>query len=180
MKKMSLLLLSGLLIACMAGSAIAMPGDIELWNKDFTYRIDGADNSHPSVPIHNGESVTISVKVNYVDQGTPNEIGDYTYDATIVQYGGGAAAGDYTISKKAGFSLTAGGNPFKDAEAITVTCNKDLPNGAYCKIKVGDATAVLASGSAYVKNIPEFPTVALPVAAVLGLVFVFGRKKEGL
>ncbi|WP_235271135.1 PEF-CTERM sorting domain-containing protein [Methanosarcina mazei] len=29
-------------------------------------------------------------------------------------------------------------------------------------------------------DIPEFPTVALPVAAILGLVFIFGRKKEGL
>jgi len=29
-------------------------------------------------------------------------------------------------------------------------------------------------------EIPEFPTVALPVAAILGLVFIFGRKKEGL
>jgi len=28
--------------------------------------------------------------------------------------------------------------------------------------------------------VPEFPTVALPVAAILGLVFIFGRKKEGL
>lgn len=29
-------------------------------------------------------------------------------------------------------------------------------------------------------NTPEFPTVALPVAAVIGLVFIFGRKKDGL
>lgn len=29
-----------------------------------------------------------------------------------------------------------------------------------------------------INNIPEFPSIALPVAAVLGLVFVFGRKKE--
>jgi hypothetical protein len=29
-------------------------------------------------------------------------------------------------------------------------------------------------------KIPEFPTVAAPVAAVLGLLFVFGRKKGGL
>jgi len=27
-------------------------------------------------------------------------------------------------------------------------------------------------------NVPEFPTVAIPVAAVLGLIFVFGRRKE--
>ncbi|MDI9394469.1 MAG: PEF-CTERM sorting domain-containing protein [Euryarchaeota archaeon] len=29
-----------------------------------------------------------------------------------------------------------------------------------------------------VNEIPEFPSIALPVAAVLGLVFVFGRRKE--
>ena len=29
-----------------------------------------------------------------------------------------------------------------------------------------------------VTAVPEFPTVALPVAAILGLIFVFGRKKE--
>jgi uncharacterized membrane protein len=29
-----------------------------------------------------------------------------------------------------------------------------------------------------VTNVPEFPSIALPVAAVLGLVFVFGHKKE--
>jgi len=29
-----------------------------------------------------------------------------------------------------------------------------------------------------VNNIPEFPSIALPAAAVLGLVAVFGRKKE--
>lgn len=27
-------------------------------------------------------------------------------------------------------------------------------------------------------DIPEFPTIAMPIAAVLGLMFVFGRKKE--
>jgi len=29
-------------------------------------------------------------------------------------------------------------------------------------------------------NVPEFPTVALPIAAVLGLIFIFGRKKGDL
>ncbi|AKB17600.1 PEF-CTERM sorting domain-containing protein [Methanosarcina sp. WWM596] len=29
-------------------------------------------------------------------------------------------------------------------------------------------------------SIPEFPTVAAPVAAILGLFLIFGRKKEGL
>jgi len=29
-------------------------------------------------------------------------------------------------------------------------------------------------------SVPEFPTVALPVAAALGLLFVFGRKRAGI
>jgi hypothetical protein len=29
-------------------------------------------------------------------------------------------------------------------------------------------------------SVPEFPTVAAPIAAIIGLFFVFGRKKEGL
>ncbi len=36
-----------------------------------------------------------------------------------------------------------------------------------------------SSGSLSVET-PEFPTVALPVAGILGLLFIFGRKKEGL
>ena len=43
----------------------------------------------------------------------------------------------------------------------------------------GKAT-VRASTSVTVQNIPEFPTIALPVAGVLGLVFAFVRKKEEL
>ncbi|AKB61302.1 hypothetical protein MSMAP_1317 [Methanosarcina mazei SarPi] len=39
------------------------------------------------------------------------------------------------------------------------------------------------SGSAFfgpgdTTQIPEFPTMALPVAAILGLMFIFGRKKQ--
>ncbi|WP_269849888.1 PEF-CTERM sorting domain-containing protein [Methanosarcina horonobensis] len=27
---------------------------------------------------------------------------------------------------------------------------------------------------------PEFPAIALPIASIIGLIFVFGRKKEEL
>ncbi|AKB33636.1 hypothetical protein MSSIH_2946 [Methanosarcina siciliae HI350] len=29
-------------------------------------------------------------------------------------------------------------------------------------------------------HIPEFPTIAAPIAGIIGLLFIFGRKKEGL
>ena len=33
-------------------------------------------------------------------------------------------------------------------------------------------------GSTFLTDIPEFPTIALPVAAILGLMFIFGRKRD--
>lgn len=64
------------------------------------------------------------------------------------------------------------------------------PEGATYKVNIGSTRQVgtgeiskefvLTSASTTVSNIPEFPTVALPVAAILGLVFIFGRKKDGL
>lgn len=38
-----------------------------------------------------------------------------------------------------------------------------------------DGSAFFAGGTT---EIPEFPTMALPVAAILGLMFIFGRKKQ--
>ena len=32
--------------------------------------------------------------------------------------------------------------------------------------------------STFLTDIPEFPTVALPIAAILGLMFIFGRKRD--
>ena len=36
----------------------------------------------------------------------------------------------------------------------------------------------VSEGSTFLTDIPEFPTVALPVAAILGLMFIFGRKRD--
>lgn len=49
----------------------------------------------------------------------------------------------------------------------------------------GDVYRVTADGdevgvevTTHVTTVPEFPTIALPIASILGLIFVFGRKKE--
>ena len=36
----------------------------------------------------------------------------------------------------------------------------------------------VCEGSTFLTDIPEFPTVALPIAAILGLMFIFGRKRD--
>ncbi|WP_410509708.1 PEF-CTERM sorting domain-containing protein [Methanosarcina hadiensis] len=42
--------------------------------------------------------------------------------------------------------------------------------------KLADSAKYLGYGS--ITEVPEFPTIAAPVAAILGLMFIFGRKKQ--
>ena len=53
----------------------------------------------------------------------------------------------------------------------------------HTQVNDGDTSAVLNRSIPLVINcgtndIPEFPTIALPVAAILGLMFIFGRKRD--
>ena len=75
-----------------------------------------------------------------------------------------------------------------DDEKIGWEASTDLPVGSY-KLNVhtqvynDETSAVEGRDLALLINcgtndIPEFPTIALPVAAILGLMFIFGRKKD--
>ncbi|MDF1558275.1 MAG: PEF-CTERM sorting domain-containing protein, partial [ANME-2 cluster archaeon] len=44
--------------------------------------------------------------------------------------------------------------------------------------QVGDTGSVTISITTNGTEIPEFPTVALPIAAILGLMFLFQRRKD--
>jgi len=78
------------------------------------------------------------------------------------------------------------GNPFlaTDSLSITLVNNPQDPLGTMYVVTViggpGTTGGETASASRTVKGftqIPEFPTVALPIAAVIGLVFFFQQKK---
>jgi len=43
---------------------------------------------------------------------------------------------------------------------------------------VGDSSAKFMGYGGEETTIPEFPSIALPVAAILGIMFIFGRKKQ--
>lgn len=185
MKKMLLLFVSGLLIACMAGSAMADPFDAALWNAAGTAPADTTLNLKP------GESITLSFHLSHV--AYPNS--KYNYDVPVISAAGGGSASDIIVSPSPLGSfvpsslqqnIESDGTGYTDVGAITITLASNAPLGASYSVKIGAASestqVVIDSGSASrnVNSIPEFPTVALPVAAVIGLVFVLGRKKEGL
>ncbi|AKB17601.1 hypothetical protein MSWHS_0738 [Methanosarcina sp. WWM596] len=75
--------------------------------------------------------------------------------------------------------ITTGIGLFTDTNVIIVTRESSAPADAIYKVTIGDTEFLLTSASTNL-YVPEFPTVAAPIAAILGLFFIFGRKKEGL
>ena len=48
----------------------------------------------------------------------------------------------------------------------------------YCDTDESDPMSLTGTAEGYVTGIPEFPTIALPVAAILGLAFIIQRRRE--
>lgn len=184
MKKILLLLVSGLFIACMAGSAMAMPASSILINSD-----NGQTISNQDLSLSPGQSIHVKFSVNAY---TPLESGKtYNYGYVVTPWSnangdtlGSSADMGVDIPAPQSFTLpaiTSGTGSFVDTKIITVTLKDTAPIAAAYKVTIGDEGFILTSASTTISNnIPEFPTVALPVAGIIGLLFVFGRKKEGL
>ena len=189
MKKILLLIVSGLLIACMAGSAMAQPAIMTLYdsNNNMITKIAGGNpttvrahvsdiwydvlgNTHArtfSVSV-----VTGSLQIQVSDDGgitwtDPASGAVIHYTANIKN----ANAGNYDFLIKV--SGSTGKLTIKDTSDDAVSTVEDPVTNTI--IKNYDVAAQSPN-----VDIPEFPTVALPVAAILGLVFIFGRKKEEL
>jgi hypothetical protein len=172
MKKILLLIVSGLLIACMAGSAMASVS-LDLG----TRQVDLAENDPVTVSL----SATASPYYKMV-LTLPDGVSGY-----ILPDSGSPIP---TFASLTG--PTSGYQFFEitDAQAnIYHTGKLYLSGSKEGEVSVSvyegtstepSATWTLRAYSTVDTKIPEFPTVALPVAAILGLVFIFGRKKEGL
>jgi hypothetical protein len=183
MKKIVLLILSGLLIASIAGSALATPASSVLINKDTGDTISDKDlNLQQNVPLN------IQFKVTAYTPAESDHTYTYGYAVTVLQNKNGNMIGsksDINVvpPTPATFylpTITSGTGTFLDSKFTTVTLLNSVKDAqgapAIYKITIGDEGFILTSASTNV-SVPEFPTVALPVAAVLGLLFVFGRKK---
>lgn len=183
MKKILLLIVSGLLIACMAGSAMAG---------------SEIDVSDPSVEINTETLVptTVDVTITAYDDNNPSSTQYYAVgldaDPGLEVYMiSTAPLGDLDVSPNVyvtsevsdvfeSYSMT---QEHKGTLYIRGTTGGDVTISVY-KGYISEDNFVIGKtvsvASVTATPIPEFPTIALPVAAVLGLIFIFGRKKEGL
>ncbi|AAM31815.1 hypothetical protein MM_2119 [Methanosarcina mazei Go1] len=160
----------------MAGSAMAAPFDPSLLNAAGT-----AEAPNP-ITLAPGQSVVLSFRGTGILEEAVDT--DLPYTSTVAVKAGSPAEAkttDITVGfVHPNFHPTA--SSYTDVGVITLTNNGPAGASYLVTIKAGSETSIEFGAASRTVNsqIPEFPTVALPVAAILGLVFIFGRKKEGL
>jgi len=69
------------------------------------------------------------------------------------------------------------------AKTVTITFNQPIPNTPVPKIVVHAAWGIGSNFLSYepqtpIPQLPEFPTIVLPVAAILGLMLILGRRNK--
>ncbi len=167
MKK--LLIATFMVLIALTGTVAAY--DANIWNEAGT-----AAAPNPIV-IHPGETLTFSY--HGVNFAAVNETLPYFSDVTAV--GGGAADSDMTVNiTKTNFEPGTD-DPATDVAVIEITLDANAPVTGQWRVTIGageDATTKDIGSAARNFLIPEFPTIALPVAAILGLAFFMQRRKE--
>ncbi|MDY9926295.1 PEF-CTERM sorting domain-containing protein [Methanosarcina sp.] len=174
MKKMLSLLVSGLLIICIAGLASA--SNTVLTPDDVTINPDGESVS--SV----GASIRINTQGNYhVTLTMTDGLSAYLESSSPIAVG---SSGNWasSVASLSSPSFTSNAGTYTGKLYIKGTKPGTVTVTTYSESSGDSITQSYSVYSAETVNVsvPEFPTVALPVAALLGIVFIFGRKKEGM
>ncbi len=186
MKKAIFLLVSGMLILSLAGSAMANPADMAVNPGTVSIIPDGTTVRDVSILIQ---------LINYVPYGDHERIA--TISTTSPDIYVQADMGDGTVSdwaNTASKTLVYNTSVYKNSAGdvpYTLHVKGTGVAGVQYQVKIDDRFLYTYMGTdpneitdetsvTIYTTVPEFPTVALPVAAILGLAFIFGRRKEGL
>jgi hypothetical protein len=172
-----LLLITLLALVAMAGTASAvLTHDASIWDEAGT-----GVSANPLV-INPGETLVLSYHAASL---VPNSVGNsatYGYSAGIVS-GVGSASDLTVVFAHPDFTPTSAPT-YTDVGVIQLTLDENAAVGTVYKVTIQvagvDTESVFIYGQAsrQVESIPEFPTIALPVAAILGLAFFMQRRKE--
>jgi hypothetical protein len=152
----------------LAGSAEAECAEVDC-NSDFAYKIDEWGNASywgtsdmNGTYTHAGNSITITNS----DADTFSWASEYPVCAVIVKGGPNANVYYYYVYEEPVYGDTGLTAPFNEQSGKTY----NISHVTFCFNK--------GNGNGGIEEIPEFPTVALPIAAILGLAFFFQRRKE--
>lgn len=179
MVKRNILIITAILavIVAMTGIAAANPARID---------IKPGDNSNPLYHPLGGATITYPVSINDMANTLVRRVEVYnTGLTTVTLYGdgmipitvaaGGNAAINNWIPSSTAVIVSLDVTASSTGSVTILSCNYDS-SITTCGSIPGVLQDFGAASNGF--NIPEFPTVALPVAAVIGLVFFFQQRKE--
>ncbi|AFV23324.1 hypothetical protein Mpsy_1116 [Methanolobus psychrophilus R15] len=167
MKRLVIVLLA---LAMLVGNASAF--DASIWNAAGTTAV-----TNPIV-IQPGQTLVLSY--HGANFASPGQVMPYSYNVQALT-GTGADTSDMTVNILKDNFEPRENDPYTDVGVIELTLNENASATGKWRVTItaGEDTNTLDVGSA-ARNfeIPEFPTIALPVAAILGLAFFMQRRKE--
>ena len=136
---------------------------------------------------------TTSTAVAITFDGIPNEVTldtgeSQTFTVTISGTNGGNQifnvnnASQFTVKINGSAVSTMAWSGTSGQFDVEIINDKGASNGVYNieyeDIDDGGSASVTHTIEVIITAIPEFPTIALPIAAILGLAFIFQRRRE--
>ena len=171
MKKIVTTIIVAIALIAMMGVASADPYNLRIYNAAGT-----APAANP-LDLQPGQSLTLSLYM----ESMVNDSDVFPILPAVVTPFSGGAVGDISVVYTTGTLTPAGSDPYVQVAEVNVTLAAAAPIGAYYNIQIGaDGASPMDIGlaSRNLNSIPEFPTIALPIAAILGLAFIFQRRRE--
>ena len=173
-------------ILLIAVALIAMIGIVQANPFDGDFYNEAGDAPAPQpIILKPGVSQTFSFHADNI-AALANDT-DLTYNYEVYVLSGSGDPTDITVTTPTSFHpvtyTTSGTFSYTDIGTITILLDEYAPvDTIYQIIIYGGSYAgegQFDSGSA-ARNfaVPEFPTIALPIAAILGLAFIFQRRRE--
>ncbi|WP_094226453.1 PEF-CTERM sorting domain-containing protein [Methanolobus psychrotolerans] len=158
------------LIALVGTASAGLTHGADIWNA-----LGNAPADNP-LQLKPGQTIILSYQATNLVNPSGSEA--YTYAARALS---GGLDSDVTIVFDHDFAPTTSPT-YTDVGVIALTLDEGVLNGATYEVTIqvadNDPVFIYGQASRELTAIPEFPTIALPVAAILGLAFFMQRRKE--
>ncbi len=168
---MNKLIVSALLIIGLVG----MIGSASAYNLR-AYDAAGTAPANNPLDLQPGGSIVLSLYM----ESMVNDSDTFPITTTVTSIAGSNPA-DVTVTCVTGVLTPAGSDPYIQYGEITISLSASAPIGDQYNVEVaapGANPLDIGVASRNVDSIPEFPIIALPVAAVLGLMFIISSRKK--
>jgi hypothetical protein len=164
---MKKLIISFMVLVAMIGTVAAYTPSI--WDADGNGPITG------DITLKPGESVNLSYRMENINSDEYNRELFYSKHVSVVS--GPGTTNDITI-KTPESVIVPQQSEYTHTNVITIKIDSNAPKGTLYRISIGAGDVALESDFEIATSIPEFPTIALPIVAILGLAFFMQRRKE--